>query len=276
MTTTTTSPSTVVAPASYEALVAWLAQQGWSDFAVSLARQAKPNRRLSDGQITSATNMFVKCVSKFAQPVADLANRLNDLHDANPAAFTADVLATAGALMADVTAVCNEGNRDLAAATTAALTTLVATVTGETVAAPAPTGIDISNLPTGHYAVPNGDTRLKVSVRNVTTGKWAGWVFVSDGAAYGQQTKYGSQRPGQRYVGKISEALAVIAADPQAALAAYASITGECGLCRKALEDAVSVSRGVGPVCVRKVEGWVDSPETLALLAEAKVAKRSA
>lgn len=117
-------------------------------------------------------------------------------------------------------------------------------------AAPAAaTGLDLSSVPSGTYAVPGGDTRLKVQIDNVTTGKWAGWVFVKDGAEYGQSQRYGSQRPGSLYSGKIEEALRTIAADPKAAAAAYGHITGRCGRCNRMLEDEQSVARGIGPVC---------------------------
>lgn len=118
-----------------------------------------------------------------------------------------------------------------------------------------PDGLDLSAVPSGTYAVPGGDTRLKVKIDNVTKGKWAGWVFVKDGAEYGQGQRYGSQRPGASYKGAIEDALRVIAADPIAAMAAYGHLTNTCGKCGRPLEDAESVARGIGPVCWGRMVG---------------------
>lgn len=118
----------------------------------------------------------------------------------------------------------------------------------------APQGLDLSSLPEGMYAVPGGDTRLKVRVAK-PEGKWNGWVFVSDGAEYGQQRRYGAQRPGGKYEGQIREQLAIIASNPEAASAAYGKITGRCGCCGRKLENEVSVARGIGPICAEQ-NGW--------------------
>ena len=115
--------------------------------------------------------------------------------------------------------------------------------------------LDLSSVPAGRYAVPGGDTRLKVEIDRPDQGKWAGWIFVRDAAEYGDQRKYGSQRPGQKYIGKIVEQLRAIAADPKAASVAYGRLTGTCGCCGRALEDEVSVANGIGPTCRKKL-GW--------------------
>jgi len=65
--------------------------------------------------------------------------------------------------------------------------------------------INLTDILSGLYAVPDGDTRLKVRINVVTRGKWKGWVFVDDGAEYGQCQKYGAQRPGEQYTGKIQD-----------------------------------------------------------------------
>lgn len=117
-------------------------------------------------------------------------------------------------------------------------------------------GLDLTDLPAGFYAVPNGDTRLKVQIKKPDSGKWAGFIFVSDGAAYGQAVRYGLQAPDGRYRGKIEAQLTTILADPKAASAAYGQLTGHCGVCNRVLEDAVSVARGIGPICATK-QGWV-------------------
>jgi hypothetical protein len=114
--------------------------------------------------------------------------------------------------------------------------------------------LDLRSLPSGYYAVPDGDTRLKLRVNNVRNAdsRWYGWVFVDDGAEYGHQQKYGSQKPGQPYRGKCVEQLRAILADPRAASAAYGRLVGRCGVCGRKLEDADSVAAGIGPVCAGK------------------------
>lgn len=95
----------------------------------------------------------------------------------------------------------------------------------------------------------SGETRLKVKVSyNQTTG----WVNVTDDAQYGHGTQYGSQRPGAEYVGDASDTLRRMLADVQAAAAAYGQITSTCGCCYRALEDELSVERGIGPICWAK------------------------
>lgn len=114
--------------------------------------------------------------------------------------------------------------------------------------------IDLTKVPSGMYAVPNGETRLKVQIKR-GTGKWQGWIFVSDGAVYGQARHYGAQKPGETYRGKIEEALRAIAADPRTASQAYGRLTGSCGVCGRHLEDKDSVKRGIGPICADNM-GW--------------------
>jgi hypothetical protein len=114
-------------------------------------------------------------------------------------------------------------------------------------------GLDLRSMHSGYYAVPDGDTRLKVRIDVVTEGKWAGWVFVKDGAEYGAGQKYGSQRPGATYRGQIVEELMAIADDPTAAMAAYGHLVGRCGMCGRKLEDEKSIERGIGPVCASKL-----------------------
>lgn len=116
-------------------------------------------------------------------------------------------------------------------------------------------GLDLSSIPAGVYAIPGGDTRLRVRIDKPTEGTYAGWIFVKDGSEYGQERKYGKQRPGGKYVGDIIDALRVILADPRAASAEYGRITSKCGLCGRTLEDVDSVARGIGPHCAKKA-GW--------------------
>ncbi len=113
-------------------------------------------------------------------------------------------------------------------------------------------GLDLSGLVPGYYAVPDGDTRLKLAISQGTGAKWAGWTFVKDAAEYGQQKRYGMQRPGQRYNGDVQDALRTILADPKAAMAAYGKLTGTCGACGAHLENETSIAAGIGPICAGK------------------------
>lgn len=115
------------------------------------------------------------------------------------------------------------------------------------------TDLDLSDLPSGYYAVPEGDTRLKVRVaRPTAASKWSGWIFVSDGGEYGNRKNYGKQAPGAKYRGYIAGALTAIMADPLEAQLAYGKLTGKCGACGRKLEDETSVALGIGPVCRAK------------------------
>lgn len=114
--------------------------------------------------------------------------------------------------------------------------------------------LDVSNLK-GYYAVPDGETRLKVLVSHPgQQSRWHGYTFVSDGAAYGQRRTYGKQSPGGKYQGEIQNQLRAILADPKAAQIAYGKLTGVCGVCGRKLEDEASVAAGIGPICAGKTE----------------------
>lgn len=114
-------------------------------------------------------------------------------------------------------------------------------------------GLDISALPAGLFAVPGGDTRLKVRVDRPDSGKWAGFVFVKDAAVYGAGRRYGMARPDGKYRGDIQDALTAIMADVAGARKAYGDLTGRCAICNRQLEDETSVAYGIGPVCREKV-----------------------
>jgi len=122
----------------------------------------------------------------------------------------------------------------------------------EAVTATDPNALDLSTIPSGMYAVPGGDTRLKLRINHPTKGKWVGWVFVDDGAEYGSRQKYGAQKPGGRYTGKLVEQLRVILSNPIEASGAYGRLVGVCGICGRKLEDEQSVAFGIGPVCRAK------------------------
>jgi hypothetical protein len=113
--------------------------------------------------------------------------------------------------------------------------------------------VDLTDIPAGYYAVPNGETRLKVAIRKPgKNSKWHGSIFVDDGAEYGNRENYGRQMPGKQYEGKIIEQLQAIAADPLEAMKAYGNLVGVCGACGRKLEDEKSIELGIGPVCLEK------------------------
>lgn len=117
------------------------------------------------------------------------------------------------------------------------------------------TDIDLSDLPSGYYSVPQGDTRLKVRVARPTkASRWHGFIFVSDGGEYGSRKNYGRQAPDKLYTGEIQDALRAILADPVGAVTAYGKLTGSCGACGRILEDEDSIALGIGPICAKKFE----------------------
>lgn len=114
--------------------------------------------------------------------------------------------------------------------------------------------IDLHELATGYYAVPDGETRLKIAIRRPKkNSRWFGWIFVDDGAEYGARKNYGRQGPDAMYTGLIQEQLKAVLADPLEALQAYGRLTGSCGVCGRVLEDEESVARGIGPICWGKL-----------------------
>jgi hypothetical protein len=116
----------------------------------------------------------------------------------------------------------------------------------------APSDLDLSGLK-GYYAVPDGDTRLKICVRHKgKNSSMVGWIFVDDGAAYGSRQTYGKQAPGGTYAGKIQDQLRAILANPLEAQIAYGKLTETCGYCGRKLEDPESVAAGIGPICAAK------------------------
>lgn len=94
--------------------------------------------------------------------------------------------------------------------------------------------------------------RLKLHLQRPRSGKWAGYIFVKDGAEYGYGQRYGMQRPGAAYSGDVVEALTHILADPHGAAHRYAELTSRCGVCNRVLEDETSVANKIGPVCAAK------------------------
>ena len=98
---------------------------------------------------------------------------------------------------------------------------------------------------------PDGSRQL-FQIHTPDSGKWAGWVFVKSGSAYGGG-RFGSQRPNGTYTGQHEDILTRIAADREAALVRYGHLTSTCGVCHRKLENGDSVARGIGPDCVKKL-----------------------
>lgn len=114
--------------------------------------------------------------------------------------------------------------------------------------------VDLTPLVKGYYAVPDGDTRLKIAIRRPgKNSRWHGWTFVDDGAAYGSRRTYGKQAPDGTYAGSIQEQLRAVLANPLEAMKAYGHLTGSCGKCGRILEDEQSVALGIGPICASKM-----------------------
>ena len=114
--------------------------------------------------------------------------------------------------------------------------------------------LDLTPLVKGYYAVPDGDTRLKVAIRRPgKNSRWYGWTFVDDGAAYGSRKTYGKQGPDGTYAGSIQAQLKAILDNPLEAMVAYGKLTGTCGKCGRILEDEESVAAGIGPICASKM-----------------------
>jgi hypothetical protein len=107
-----------------------------------------------------------------------------------------------------------------------------------------------------YVADPEGDeddSRLKLQIDAPRSGKWAGWVFVKDGAVYGSGQRYGAQRPGSRYSGKVEDVLTRVLADRRGAMARYGRLVGACGRCGRTLEHKDSIELGLGPWCATQV-----------------------
>ena len=203
------------------------------------AGRAKAATKRANVQVTNAT-----AATRFLEARPDVAEWLKSdgstfAHDLQAKLFQYGSL-TPGQLAAIERSIARDAERKAARETRIA----------QEVAA-APDALRLT-IPAGLYAVPEGETRLKVRIHRPYEGKWKGYVFVKDGAAYGRGTRYGMQSPGGVYKGQIVEALRAIQADPIAACKAYGKLTGTCGRCGRKLEDANSIEEGIGPVCAGK------------------------
>ena len=107
-----------------------------------------------------------------------------------------------------------------------------------------------------HQHGPVEDTRQRIKV---VLNEKSQWLSVFDANTYageeaGFGTKFGSQRPGSGdYHGDALDLIEAIVSNPAGSLSAYGHLTGTCSICRRPLEDAESLARGIGPVCADKV-----------------------
>ena len=117
--------------------------------------------------------------------------------------------------------------------------------------------LDLTKLPTGHYALMINDSPVFYHVDNIEEGKWKGWIFanlqVSD-----DKRRLGMQRPGQKYQGQHEENLRKILENPLAASQLYGKTIGRCGVCGRTLTDPDSIELGIGPICAEKL-GMISS-----------------
>jgi hypothetical protein len=125
--------------------------------------------------------------------------------------------------------------------------------------------IAIADIPEGVYAV---EGRL-YQIDHPKGGGWEGWTFVkhidmklegttATGKPKVKKTKLGKAaqaKPGcgaTFYGTQAAADIAIIVDDPLAAAKLVGKTTSICGCCSAALEDPVSVERGIGPVCWKK------------------------
>lgn len=246
------------AEASLQTWLAWLEQpeqeviNEWlvngvasrNTFAMSLYEGGRKYGHLTDGQIAAVYKAVARDADSAAGFEAWCAEREGVLEW-----LTAEVAAGnefAGSLL-------TAGKR-YGALTDGQLNAVMNNIEEGKTTSDAESALDLSVLVKGYYAVPDGDTRLKVAIRRPgKNSRWFGWTFVDDGAAYGSRKTYGKQAPEGTYAGSIQDQLRAIIADPMGAMIEYGKLTGTCGKCGRILEDEESVAAGIGPICARKM-----------------------
>lgn len=101
--------------------------------------------------------------------------------------------------------------------------------------------IALATVANGRYAVEENGVLRFFKVKN---GSGAGFVFLDVQAS--------DEWHSIRNLGRIRAVLALIAADPKAAMIRYGQELGECGHCGRTLTDAASRAAGIGPICASK------------------------
>ncbi len=110
-----------------------------------------------------------------------------------------------------------------------------------------PPACKASEVPIGYY----GYLGKRYHADRPDEGKWAGWTFLSTGSDYHDRKTIAMARP-DGVVVKSHRVFSAILADPFQRAAEYGQITGTCASCGRKLEDPVSRSIGMGPICRKK------------------------
>ena len=117
---------------------------------------------------------------------------------------------------------------------------------------PALCGGKANCVPAGYYAVDGKRYHIHIA----TKGKWAANLFLSTGSDYHNRKTIAHVLSKGFYSRNSSEhgkaVLDRIAANPFQHEVEYGKITGKCSRCGRKLEDALSIARGMGPVCIQK------------------------
>lgn len=98
-------------------------------------------------------------------------------------------------------------------------------------------------VPSGHYALRDGNGVQFYRVDKPDTGKWAGRIFVSKIAGDNEHPVKGER--GRLVLEKLAE-------DPMAASVLYGQELGVCGVCSRTLTNEESRAFGIGPTCRTK------------------------
>lgn len=102
-------------------------------------------------------------------------------------------------------------------------------------------------VPSGRYAIGEGDSLRFYHINKHTEGRWAGYVFV--------EYQAGSETWPLRNRLERERILVEIGKDPRAASIRYGHEIGACGVCGRTLTNPESIAAGIGPVCAGKA-GW--------------------
>lgn len=113
-----------------------------------------------------------------------------------------------------------------------------------------PSLYDFTSIPAGRYALEIEGIVRFFQVDQPTEGKWAGWTFLK--RLHGSPGDYNKERIKGREAWSL---LRTISENPQEAMERFGHESGHCGKCGAALTDPESLSRGIGPVCI-KTMGW--------------------
>lgn len=96
-----------------------------------------------------------------------------------------------------------------------------------------------------------GDWRFFL-VDRPSEGKWKGYTFIKRLIGGGEDGDY---RKLDMPAASRDQALKAIESNPQKAMIDFGKQSGSCGHCGRALSNAESLERGIGPICAGKM-GW--------------------